>query len=129
MKQLIYKISLSLLLVSASFLYASAQAPTPGHAAIDANLVISLDTDAPLTADYTFSISTMSFKDEAAAVRYFSLCRDNILTYTVDYAARTATVHIALEWMEPRGWDVAQYNEYFAKVAERYRNTLAVVNE
>lgn len=129
MKQIIYKFALSLLLVSASFIYASAQAVTPGHATIDESLVIRLDTNTPLTADYSFSISTMSFKDEAAAVRYFSMCRDNILTYTVDYAARTATVHLALEWMEPRGWDVAEYNEYFGKLAERYRTTLAVVNE
>ncbi len=129
MKQLFYKISLSLLLVSAAFFYASAQAPAVGTASIDANLVIQIDPTKPLMETYTFSISTMAFKDEAAANRFFSLCRDNILNYTLDYANKTATVKLGLQFTEPRGWDVNEYNEYFAKAAERYRMMLTVVNE
>lgn len=129
MKQLLHKIALSLLLVSATFIAANAQAPAAGNASIDANLVIQLDPNAPLVSVYTFPISTMAFKNEEAAVRYFSLCRDNILNYTVDYAAKTATVTLGLQFTEPRGWGLTEYNEYFAKVAERYRSTLAVVNE
>lgn len=129
MKQLLYKISLSLLLVSTSFFYVSAQSPAVGNASIDNNLIIQIDPDAPLMEEYTFSISPLSFKDETAANRFFSLCRDNILTYTLDYAQGTATVKLGLQFTEPRGWDVPAYNEYFAKVAERYRMTLSVVNE
>lgn len=129
MKQLLQKLTFSLLLVSAVTFTASAQATERGNATIDAGLVIHLDETEPLVADYSFSISTIAFKDEAAAVRFFGLCRDNIVSYTLDWAAKTATVHIALEYMEPRGWDIVKYNEYFSKLSERYRTTLSVVNE
>ncbi len=129
MKQLLQKLTFSLLLVSAVTFMASAQTPDRGNATIDANMVIHLDETQPLVADYSFSFSAIAFKNEAAATRFFGLCRDNIVSYNLDWAAKTATVHIALEYMEPRGWDIVKYNDYFSKLAERYRTTLSVVNE
>lgn len=129
MKQLLQKLTVLLLLVSATTLTSWAQAPGRGTATIANNMVIHLDTEAPLVADYSFSISAISFKDAAAAERFFSLCRDNLMTYTVDYASKVATVHLMLEFTEPRGWGVNEYNEYFTKVGERFRQTLTVVND
>lgn len=129
MKQLLQKLTVILLLVSAVNLTSSAQAPVRGEATIADNMVIRLDTESPLVADYSFSISAIAFKDAAAADRFFGLCRDNLMTYTVDYATNVATVHLMLEYTEPRGWGITEYNEYFAKLGERYRSTLGVVNE
>lgn len=129
MKQLLQKLTVILLLVSATSLTAWAQTPDKGKATIADNMVIRLDTESPLVSDYSFSISAIAFKDAAAAERFFSLCRDNLMTYTVDYAAKVATVHLMLAYTEPRGWGITEYNEYFAKVGERYRSTLEVVNE
>lgn len=129
MKQTVQKLTLSLLLVFATATLVTAQTPAKGKATITSDLVILLDVATPLVADYVFDISPIAFKDQAAAERYFSLCRDNIVSYTLDYDKKLATVHIALELMEPRGWDLIEYNEYFVKLSERYRSTLAVVNE
>lgn len=129
MKQTVQKLTLSLLLVFATATLVTAQTPAKGKATITSDLVILLDVATPLVADYVFDISPIAFKDQAAAERYFSLCRDNIVSYTLDYDKKLSTVHIALELMEPRGWDLIEYNEYFVKLSERYRSTLAVVNE
>ena len=129
MKQTVQKLTLSLLLVFATATLVTAQTPEKGKATITSDLVILLDAATPLVADYVFDISPIAFKDQAAAERYFSLCRDNIVSYTLDYDKKLATVHIALELMEPRGWDLVEYNEYFVKLSERYRSTLVVVNE
>ncbi len=129
MKQFLLKLTMSILLVSVTAFYTSAQTAVKGTATINSDLVIHIDETQALVADYSFDISAMHFNSQTACERYFSLCRDNILTYSVDYATKTASVHLALEYMEPRGWGVAEYNEYFQKVSERYRSTLSVVNQ
>lgn len=129
MKQYLRKLAMSLLLVSATTVFISAQTTAAGTATIGSDMVIHLDEASPLVADYTFSITGLTFKSKEACERYFSLCRDNILSYTVNYDTKTATVHLMLEYMEPRGWGVKEYNEYFQKVSDRYRSTIQVVNE
>lgn len=129
MKQIVQKLTLLLLLVFATAALVTAQTPEKGKATITSDLVIHLDVATPLVADYAFDISPIAFKDQAAAERFFSLCRDNIVSYSLDYETKTANMHIAIELMEPRGWDLTEYNEYFGKLSERYRSTLAVVNE
>jgi len=127
MKQFFTRHLLSVFLVVVSAVSTFAQAS--GTATIDANMVISLNADAPLVSEYTFKIDKVGFKDEAAAVRFFGLCRDNIVNYTVNYVAGTATVTLGLQFTEPRGWGLAEYNNYFQTLAERYRTTLSIVNE
>ena len=129
MKQIVQKLTLSLLLVFATATLVTAQTPEKGKATINSNLIVLLDVSTPLVADYVFDISPISFKDQAATERFFRIIHDNIVSYTLDYENKTATVHIALELMEPRGWDVNKYNDYFVKLSERYRSTLAMVNE
>ena len=129
MKQIVQKLTLSLLLVFATATLVTAQTPEKGKATINSNLIILLDVTTPLVADYVFDISPITFKDQAATERFFLIIHDNIVSYTLDYEKKTATVHIALELMEPRGWDVNKYNDYFVKLSERYRSTLAMVNE
>lgn len=130
MKQLLFRISLSLLLVSGLTIFASAQAvATPGNATISSDMVIQIDSAAPLMETYTFSIAGISFDNEEAATRFFSMSRDNILNYTLDFTKKTVTVKLGLQFTEPRGWGVTEYNAYFATLAERYRTTLAIVNE
>ena len=129
MKQIVQKLTLSLLLVFATATLVTAQTPEKGKATINSHLIILLDVSTPLVADYVFDISPISFKDQAATERFFRIIHDNIVSYTLDYENKTATVHIALELMEPRGWDVNKYNDYFVKLSERYRSTLAMVNE
>jgi hypothetical protein len=129
MKQLLQKLAFLLLLVSAVTLTSRAQAPEKGKASISEGNLITLDITEPLVAEYTFSYATMVFKNDAAAERYFMLCRDNLVTYTVDLTKKEATVQLRLSSTDPRGWGVAEYNAYFAKVAERYQQMQAVVNE
>ena len=129
MKQILQKLAFSLLLVSATATMVTAQTPDVGKATINSDMVIILDESTPLVADYVFDISKISFKSKEATERYFSLCRDNILNYTVNYDTKMATIHLMLEFMEPRGWDVKEYNEYLSKLGERYRSTIQVVNE
>ena len=129
MKQIVQKLTLSLLLVFATATLVTAQTPEKGKATINSNLIILLDVTTPLVADYVFDISPITFKDQAATERFFRIIHDNIVSYTLDYENKTATVHIALELMEPRGWDVNKYNDYFVKLSERYRSTLTMVNE
>ena len=129
MKQIVQKLTLSLLLVFATATLVTAQTPEKGKATINSNLIVLLDVSTPLVADYVFDISPISFKDQAATERFFRIIHDNIVSCTLDYENKTATVHIALELMEPRGWDVNKYNDYFVKLSERYRSTLTMVNE
>ncbi len=128
MKQILQSLAFSLLLVSSTSLV-TGQSSTIGKATISSEMVITLDESSPLIADYVFDISGISFKNKEAAERYFNLSQDNILKYSVNYDTKLATVHIMIEHMAPRGWDVAKYNEYLGKVSERYRNNLMVVNE
>jgi hypothetical protein len=51
------------------------------------------------------------------------------MNYTVNFEAKTASVHISLEYMAPRGWGVAEYNNYFVKLSERYRGTYTAIQE
>jgi len=130
MKQLLTKLTLFLLLVSGFSLVSSAQAvATPGNATISSDMVIQIDPAAPLIENYVFSIAAVPFKSEEAANRFFSMSRDNILNYTLDYTKKTVTVKLGLQFTEPRGWGVAEYNTYFGNLAERYRTTLSIVNE
>lgn len=129
MKQIVQKLTLSLLLVFATGTIVTAQAPVKGKATINSDLVILLDVSTPLVADYVFDISSLKFKDQAATERFFRLGHDNLVSYTLDYEKKLATVHIATELMEPRGWDLSNYNEYFVKLSERYRSTFEMVNE
>ncbi|MFI5170819.1 MAG: hypothetical protein ACHQFW_00425 [Chitinophagales bacterium] len=129
MKQILQKLAFSLLLVSLTVTLTTAQSPVIGKATINTDMVITLDKSGPLVADYSFDISGMGLRNKEAAERYFSLGRDNLVSYTVNYDTKTATVHLMLDLTQPRGWDVDQYNEYFVKVSERYRSNMTVVNE
>lgn len=130
MKQILTKLSLFLLLVSGLTMVSSAQAvATPGTATISSDMVIQIDPAATLMENYTFSIAAIPFASEEAATRFFSMSRDNILNYTLDYEKKSVTVKLGLQYTEPRGWGVVEYNEYFGILAERYRTTLAIVNE
>lgn len=120
--------SVLLLLISFHFV-ANAQTATTGNATISSDFVITLNGEAPLAADYTFDISQLKFSSKEEAERFFSLCRDNLMNYTVNYDAKTATVHISLQYMEPRGWGISEYNEYFTKLAERYRNVYQAIHQ
>lgn len=127
MKQVLRSLLL-ILLITVSFQFSSS-AQTAGKATINKDLVIHLNTDAPLVADYTFDISDLGFAAKEDAETFFNRCRDNLLNYTVNFETKTATVHISLEYMEPRGWGLSEYNEYFSKVSERYRSTYAALGE
>ncbi len=128
MKPILQKLTFALLFVSVtSFL--AAQTASKGSAEISVDLVITLSDASPLVADYTFNMSGIPFKNKAAAVEFFKIIHDNLMSYTLDYDTHLATVHIAKELMDPRGWGIAEYNAYFSKTSERYLNVLAAVNE
>ncbi|MEZ5013463.1 MAG: hypothetical protein R2794_04165 [Chitinophagales bacterium] len=129
MKPIVYKLTFILLLVSFSSVIVTAQTAEKGTATINSAMVITLNTETPLVADYDFDISAMHFVSKEAAEEYFAKCRDNIVNYTVDFEKHTATIHLMLEFMEPRGWTVADYNAYLAKVSSRYQSVYSVVNE
>ncbi len=120
---------LLVLLLTVSFSFAKAQVAGSGTATISNDLIIVLNEAAPLVADYSFDISQIKFENKEEAERFFSLCHDNLMNFSVSYESKTASVHISLEYMEPRGWGIKEYNEYFLKLSERYRQTYAVVIE
>lgn len=127
MKQILRSLLVTFLITISVHISASAQ--TAGSATIGKDLVIHLNMDAPLVADYTFDISNLGFKAKEDAEIFFSRCRDNLMNYTVNFETKTATVHISLEYMEPRGWGLSEYNEYFSKVSEHYRSVFAAIGE
>ncbi len=127
MKQILRSLLVSLL-ITVSFQF-TASAQTAGSATIGKDLVIHLNTDAPLVSDYTFDISNLGFTSMEEAEIFFSRCRDNLMNYTVNNETKTATVHISLQYMEPRGWGLSEYNAYFSKVSEHYRSVFAAISE
>jgi len=127
MKQKLLPALLSLLITVSFSFSAGAQIANTGNAVIGSDFVIHLDEASPLVADYTFDISKISFTGKDQAEKFFSICRDNLLSYTVNYEAKTATVHIGLQYMESRSWGVSDYNAYFVKTSERYRHTFEAI--
>lgn len=125
MKKLLPKISFVLFLsVGATF---AVKAQTPGNATIDKNFVITINANAPVVSDYVFDISAIPFKDEAQAEKFFKRNTDNLVSYSVDFANKTATVHLALQYVEPRGWGVTEWNNYFGGLSQRYTLTYQAV--
>ena len=98
-----------------------ASAQTAAKATINSDFVISLDQSAPMSSDYTFDISKLSFKDKTSAENFFMRMHDNLVSYTVNYDAKTVTVHLMQEYVAKRGWTVADWNNYFAQTAPRYK--------
>ncbi len=127
MKQQVQKLFLFFLISFTTTLTLRAQ--SPATATIDNNFLVILDDKAPLVSDYTIDISKLSFKDQLAAEMFFARLHDNLMTYTVDYPAKKATVHIELIYMQPQGWGVVEYNNYLLKASNRYRQTFDAVNK
>jgi hypothetical protein len=127
MNKHVQKLTLILLISFTSILPLSAQ--STGTATIDNYLLVELNTESPLASDYVIDISNLSFKNQQAAEWFFNRLHDNLMTYTVDYPAKKATLHIDLKHMQPQGWGVAEYNDYFIKATDRYRQTFDAVNK
>jgi len=127
MKQTLRSLVLTLL-ISFSISFAS-KSQVAVNASIGSDFVIHLNENTPLVSDYTFDISSMNFDSKEESEHFFSMCRDNLLNYSVNYDAKTASVHISLEYMEPRGWGINEYIGYFQKVSERYRKTYEAISE
>jgi hypothetical protein len=57
-------------------------------------------------------ISSLSFTDEAAAVKFFRSVENNLFSFEVDFASKTATILIHADRLGSRVWSLEQWNDY-----------------
>jgi hypothetical protein len=106
-------------------LLSNAQSPS---ASFTDNIQLVLDADSPVSDTYVIDIADMEFRNELAAKKFFGSMTDNLVSCTVDYAAGTAELKLALPYVEEQGWGVAEWNNYFSTTANRYERAFATFN-
>ncbi|MFN3939163.1 MAG: hypothetical protein ACK4IY_01165 [Chitinophagales bacterium] len=120
---LLLTLSLSLIVFKVCPAFAQSDFPT---ATFGENMQLTLSAEAPLSPFYTVDISSIAFKDAAGADRFFRSLTDNLVRATVNYDAKEATIQLMVAYAE--GWDVSQWNNYFATVQARYQGAFEKFN-
>ena len=82
-----------------------------GTATVSEEYCVSLDTDSAISEYYSIDISHLNLLTELEAVNNFGFISNNLLTYSVDYAAETAYLHVHLDrTSSPK--DIVWWNDY-----------------
>ena len=82
-----------------------------GTATVSSEYCVNLDTEAAISEYYVIDISHLAIATELDAVNNFGFISNNLLTYSVDYAAEKAYLHVHLDrTSSPK--DIVWWNEY-----------------
>jgi hypothetical protein len=91
----------------------------PGIATITSELCVSLDADNPIQEFYSIGFSHLDFESAKIASDRFGFISNNLLTYSVDYEAETAELHVHLD-RTPEPKDIVWWNEYLSSLCGLY---------
>jgi hypothetical protein len=72
---------------------------------------LKLDVKKPLSSYYIANISLLKFASSEESEAFFNSITDNILSYTVDFKAKTVLINLHLEYSKPE-WTVTDWNVY-----------------
>lgn len=61
--------------------------------------------------------SSLQFKDEVVAQKFFKSIENNLVSFTVDYASNTATMVIYPERLGKFTWTLDDWNTYFGNMS------------
>ncbi|NOQ75350.1 MAG: hypothetical protein GQ574_25290 [Crocinitomix sp.] len=82
-----------------------------GTATVTEEYCVSLNTEVPISEYYSIDISHLDITTELEAVNNFGFISNNLLTYSVDFAAEKAYLHVHLDRTSaPK--DIIWWNEY-----------------
>jgi hypothetical protein len=82
-----------------------------GTATVTEEYCVSLDTESPIAEHYSIDISHLHLMTELEAVNKFGFISNNLLTYTVDFEAETAYLHVHLDRTSTPE-DIIWWNDY-----------------
>lgn len=82
-----------------------------GTATVTEDYCVSLDTESPISKHYSIDISHLHLMTALEAVNKFGFISNNLLTYSVDYEAETAYLHVHLD-RTPTHQDIIWWNDY-----------------
>jgi hypothetical protein len=82
-----------------------------GTATVSEEYCVSLNTESPISEFYSIDISHLHLDTELEAINNFGFISNNLVTYTVDYAAETAYLQVHLDrTSSPK--DILWWSEY-----------------
>jgi hypothetical protein len=93
-------------------------AQAPVAASIDGNFKIILPADQPLSDTYIIDISAIPFTDANDCTVFFDKMHEIVVNYEVLYDAKQVRILLSYD-NRNAGWDLAQWNAYFAKRAKK----------
>lgn len=106
----------------------AAYAQTAVNATIDDHFQIVLPADKSLTDTYTIDISNISFKSQEDCVLFFDRMHEIVVNYEVDYAAKLVTVKLTYD-KRNEGWQLPEWNKYFAARAKKMSAVYTAMNQ
>ncbi|MFT5822167.1 MAG: hypothetical protein ACI8ZM_003423 [Crocinitomix sp.] len=111
MKQLSMTTLLLAFLLAPMSIFAQDEEIEYGTATVSEAYCVSLNTETPISEYYSIDISHLDVATELEAVNNFGFISNNLLTYTVDFAAEKAYLHVHLDrTSSPK--DILWWNDY-----------------
>ena len=90
-----------------------------GYSATIDTAGVVLITSVKVLSSYKADISNMGFSNEKEAVEYFMMRNDNLVSFTVNWAAREVDIEVqALGTFQ--SWEVKDWNKYFYDKSKWY---------
>lgn len=70
-----------------------------------------------------FDITSLNFKDEATAQKFFHAIQNNLVSFSVDYSTKTATMYLFPERLGKAVWTIDDWNQYLENTSQRCTTT------
>ncbi len=70
-----------------------------------------------------FDITGLNFKDEPTAQKFFNSIQNNLVSFSVDFTAKTATMYLYPERLGKTVWTIEQWNDYMDATSIRCSTT------
>lgn len=90
---------------------------------LDDHFSIQLTSQTLAQKSVQFDISGLNFKDEATAQKFFNSIQNNLVTFSVDYAAKSATMFLYPERLGKTIWTIEDWNQYLDSTSKRCATT------
>ncbi|MBC8047897.1 MAG: hypothetical protein H7Y00_13955 [Fimbriimonadaceae bacterium] len=97
-------------------------------ASISENFQIVLPADKPLSETYLIDISGISFKNEEDCVIFFDKMHEIVVNYDVLYQNKQVLLKLSYD-KRNEGWQLEDWNKYFAGRAKKMQAVYASINQ
>ncbi len=85
---------------------------------IDKQFSIQLTNQMIEQGSVELDFSGLNFKDEESAQKFFKSIENNLMSYTVDFSSKTATMFIYADRLGNHTWSIEQWNSYMSSTSQ-----------